>query len=90
MSGAPIDLSLVALFQARPLLLERVTADHVDNGLGSCQCCSHGRHAVPHPCSIGQAATEARRRLRQTGDPGRLADAAETTPGTGGACSHHP
>jgi hypothetical protein len=43
-------------------MIEKVSAEHTDDGSGRCRCCSSRAQTVdPYPCAIRLAADEARR-----------------------------
>jgi hypothetical protein len=58
--------ALIEFLVARPEAIDKLLADHIDDGRGDCRKCSIGAQGGHHtwPCSLHAAATAAEARRR--------------------------
>jgi hypothetical protein len=66
MTTTALAAEFAALFRSQPVVIERLLAEHVDDGTGRCQICSSGPQAARKiwPCALYEYASHA---IRQNG-----------------------
>lgn len=69
MTTTALAAEFAALFRSQPVVIERLLAEHVDDGTGRCQICSSGPQAARKiwPCALYEYASHA---IRQNGPSG--------------------